>query len=99
MNRVNGSTRPEALTRLDVLVGEWTVHAEFPGDGPKAPPGRSVFDWTLDGRSQRTEVPLPEAPASISPITGSAEATGATESADSPDRTLIRRFDLPASPP
>lgn len=75
---MSGSARAEALARLDVLVGEWTVHAVFPGDGPSVPPGRSVFAWTLNGRflTQRTEIPLPEAPDSLSIVSLSADGEG-----------------------
>jgi hypothetical protein len=55
-------SRADALTRLDVFVGEWVVEARFPGgDGATA---RSWFEWALDRQFliQRTEVPVPEAP-------------------------------------
>jgi hypothetical protein len=64
-------SRPEALARLDVFVGEWLVQARFPGDGPApsgaagaAPQARSWFEWVLDGQFllQRTEIPIAEAP-------------------------------------
>jgi len=66
--------RPEALARLDVFVGDWVVEARFPagrlappsaaGEGPQV---RSRFEWALDGQFllQRTEVPIPEAPDSL----------------------------------
>lgn len=56
---MGATARQEALKRLDVLVGEWVVEAEFPG--LEVPPGRSVFEWTLDGQFlvQRTEAPNP----------------------------------------
>jgi hypothetical protein len=65
---VNAPARQEPLARLDVLVGEWVVEADFPGQS--VPAGRSVFEWTLDGRFlvQRTEVPIPEAPDSVAII-------------------------------
>jgi hypothetical protein len=71
--------RPEALTRLDVLVGEWTVEARFPGDLPtSSPAARSRFEWALDGQflMQRTEVPETEVPDSLA-ILGTDEAHGA----------------------
>ncbi|MEU7664685.1 hypothetical protein AB0B60_40285 [Streptomyces lincolnensis] len=73
---VNGAVRHEALERLDVLVGEWEVEAEFPGQPAVA--ARSVFEWTLDGSFlvQRTEVPLPEAPDSMAIVAADPE-TGA----------------------
>jgi len=66
---VEATPEMEALARLDALVGEWTVEAEFPG-APSVPPGRCVFEWLLAGRflAQRTEVPLDEAPKSLSII-------------------------------
>ncbi|WP_344393226.1 hypothetical protein [Streptomyces vastus] len=59
------SARQEVLERLDVLVGEWMVEADFPGLA--APAARSAFEWTLDGRFlvQRTEIALAEAPDSM----------------------------------
>lgn len=70
--------RQEALKRLDVLVGEWVVEAEFPG--LEVPPGRSVFEWTLDGRFlvQRTEAPNP-APDSMAIIAVDPETGGYTQ--------------------
>jgi len=62
--------RADALARLDVFVGEWVIEARFPGDQPtmeEGPRGRSRFEWDL-GRQvllQRTEVPVPEAPDSL----------------------------------
>ena len=59
------SARQEALERLDVLVGEWEVEADFPGLA--APAARSVFEWTLDGRFliQRTQIPQTAVPDSM----------------------------------
>jgi len=64
---VDAAVRQEALRRLDVLVGEWVVEADFPG--LETPPGRSVFEWTLDGQFliQRTQAPDP-APDSMAVI-------------------------------
>lgn len=73
---VDATARREALERqLDALVGEWVVEADFPG--LEAPPGRCVFDWTLDGRFlvQRTEAPSP-APASMAVIAPEPETGG-----------------------
>ncbi|GAA3801802.1 hypothetical protein ACFS5L_40565 [Streptomyces phyllanthi] len=57
---MDATARQEALRRLDVLVGEWVVEAEFAG-GEAAAVGRSVFEWTLDGQFlvQRTKAPDP----------------------------------------
>jgi hypothetical protein len=66
--------RADALAGLDVFVGEWVMQARFPGDQP-APPdaaedgptARSRFEWALDRQFllQRTEIPIPEAPDSL----------------------------------
>jgi len=71
---MGATVRQEALERLGVLVGEWVVEAEFPGQPPFA--GRTVFEWALDGQFlvQRTEAPgsVPDSTAMISvePETG-----------------------------
>jgi hypothetical protein len=61
-----------ALERLDFLVGEWVVEADFPG--LDTPAGRSVFEWDLDGRFlvQRTEAPKP-APDSMAIVSAEPE--------------------------
>jgi hypothetical protein len=48
---------------LEPLVGEWEITVPFADTA-----GRSIFKWTLDGAFlvQRTEVPVPEAPDSLS---------------------------------
>ena len=76
--------RADALARLDVFVGDWSMEARFPGDRP-APPGaarpgptaRSRFEWALGGQFlvQHTEVPVPEAPDSLA-IVGTDPRTG-----------------------
>lgn len=77
--------RSEALAHLDAFVGEWIVEAVFPGDQPAppnvaegSPQARGRFEWALDGQFllQRTEIPIPEAPdsmtiVSVDPATGS----------------------------
>jgi hypothetical protein len=82
---VMAGNRPDALARLDVFVGEWVIEARFSGDQP-APPaateerprGRSRFEWDLDRQYllQRTEVPVPEAPDSLTIVSADPE-TGA----------------------
>ncbi len=81
---VMADNRPEALARLDVLIGEWSMEVRFPGGQPlpananqQSPRARSRFEWILDGQflQQRTEIPVPEAPdsmtiISINPETG-----------------------------
>ncbi|MER6424151.1 hypothetical protein [Streptomyces sp. NPDC001137] len=75
---MRAAAQQEALERLDVLVGEWVVEAEFPG--LEVPPGRSVFEWTLDGRFliQRMEAPNP-APDSMAIIAVDPETGGYTQ--------------------
>ena len=75
---MGAAARQEALKRLDVLVGEWAVEAQFPG--LEAPPGRSVFEWTLDGQFlvQRTQAPNP-APDSMAIIAVDPETGGYTQ--------------------
>jgi hypothetical protein len=78
-------TRADALARLDVFVGEWVMEASFPGD-PPAPSdatgegrrARSRFEWALDRQFllQRTEIPIPEVPDSLSIVSADPE-TGA----------------------
>ncbi|MGI5454398.1 hypothetical protein ACQEWB_14725 [Streptomyces sp. CA-249302] len=72
---MDATERQEALARLDVLVGEWAVEADFPG--LEVPPGRCVFEWTLDGQFllQRMEAPNP-APNSTAIIAVDGEAGG-----------------------
>ena len=69
-------TRADALARLDVFAGDWSLEARFPGQDP-APPGpggrvigRSRFEWALDRQFllQHTEVPIPDAPDSLAII-------------------------------
>ncbi|MGH3188005.1 MAG: hypothetical protein ACRDPY_23460 [Streptosporangiaceae bacterium] len=70
--------RVDALARLDVFVGDWILEASFPGD-PAARSGPAVdgptvlsrFEWALDRQFllQRTEVPVPEAPDSLTIVT------------------------------
>jgi len=65
------AARNAALERLDAFVGVWTLEAVFPHHPTEVLRGaRSVFEW-MKGRQllvQRTEVPAPEAPDSITII-------------------------------
>ena len=82
--------RQEALKRLEVLVGEWVVEAEFPG--LEVPPGRSVFEWSLDGQFlvQRSEAPNP-VPDSMSIIAVDPE-TGAYTQHYFDSRGVVRTY-------
>jgi hypothetical protein len=78
-------SRADALSGLEVLVGEWTVEAQFPGRQPGSPGGvgegligRSWFEWTLSRQFlvQRTEIPVSGVPASMMIVSADLE-TGA----------------------
>jgi len=53
--------RADALARLGVFIGDWSMEARFPGHqpAPSGGPARSRFEWALDGQFllQHTEVP------------------------------------------
>jgi hypothetical protein len=75
--------RADALARLDVFIGDWSIEARFPGPEPApsaasgGPMARSRFEWALGGQFllQHTEVPVPEAPDSLA-IVGTDPRTG-----------------------
>ncbi|MEU6347925.1 hypothetical protein ABZ896_01195 [Streptomyces sp. NPDC047072] len=79
-----------ALERLDVLVGEWVVEAEFPG--AEAVTGRAVFEWTLDGRFlvQRTAAPGPVPDSMAIVAAGAADGTYTQHYFDS--RGVVRTY-------
>ncbi len=60
----------DALTRLEPLVGAWTLEASPPGGEPLPGGGRSTFERHPSGAHlmQRTVVEVPEAPDSLSII-------------------------------
>jgi hypothetical protein len=75
----------QALARLGVFVGDWVLGARFPGDQPSpssaredGPQVRSRFEWALDRQLllQRTEVPVPAVPDSLTIVSTDPE-TGA----------------------
>lgn len=94
--------RADALAGLDVFVGEWVMQAWFPGDQP-APPdaaeggptARSRFEWALDRQFllQRTEIPAPEAPDSLSIISVDLE-TGAYTQHYYDSRGVVRLYTM-----
>jgi hypothetical protein len=51
------TARNAAMARLEVLIGEWVMEADFPGGHGGT--GRAVFEWALERRFLicRTEVP------------------------------------------
>src|SRR3954451_7435544 len=86
--------RSEALERLNVLVGEWTLEADI----PRAPRGRVSFEWALGGQFvlQRTEVPHPQAPDSISILTVDLES-GAYQQHYYDSRGVVRLYAMSLS--
>jgi hypothetical protein len=68
--------RTDALARLGVFIGDWSMEARFPGHQPAAGAAdsglqvRSRFEWALGGQFllQHTEVPLPGVPDSLAII-------------------------------
>ena len=92
-------TRADALALLDIFVGEWTLEARFPGNQP--PPGatgdgpqvRSRFEWALDRQFllQCTEVPVPEAPDSLTIVSADPE-TGAYTQHYYDSRGVVRLY-------
>jgi hypothetical protein len=92
--------RSQALARLAVFVGEWVVEARFPGGEPappiareEGPQARSRFEWALDGQFllQRTEVPVPEAPDSLTIVSIDLE-TGAYTQHYYDSRGVVRLY-------
>jgi hypothetical protein len=79
----------EALDRLGAFVGEWTVHAGF----PDAPSGRASFEWALERQFliQRTSVPVPGAPDSLSIIRPD-ESTGGYQQHYFDTRGVVRLY-------
>ena len=67
-----------AIERLGVLVGEWSILAEFEGVPPADVGARVVFEWMSGGRFliQRWEVPVPEAPDGVAIIGADPDSEG-----------------------
>jgi hypothetical protein len=92
--------RSQALARLDVFAGEWIVEVRFPGDKPvpsiapdKGTQAHSRFEWALNGQFllQRTEIPIPEAPDSLTIISVDPE-TGAYTQHYYDSRGVVRLY-------
>jgi hypothetical protein len=78
------SDHPAQATELEPLnafIGEWSVEVEFPQACSTAVRGRTVFEWMLDRRFlvQRSEVPIPEAPDSMSVVSLNPDGDGFTQ--------------------
>jgi hypothetical protein len=90
--------RADALARLDVFVGEWVMEARFPGHQPApegGPQGHSRFEWDLDRQFllQRTEVPVPEAPDSLTIVSADPQ-TGAYTQHYYDSRGVVRLYTM-----
>jgi hypothetical protein len=88
-------TAEEALKRLDVLVGEWTMEAIPPGGLPWPGEARTTFEWHDSGRHlvERSTVEMPEAPDGIS-IIGCDAANGTYTMLYSDERNVCRIFEM-----
>ena len=88
-------TADEALKRLEPLVGEWSVVATS-RDGRRLPgEARATFEWHDSGAHlvQRTSIPVPGAPDSIS-IIGCDAANGTYFQLYSDDRGVSRVYQM-----
>jgi len=92
--------RADALARLEVFAGEWTMEARFPGGQPAQasaaggdPVARSRFEWALDRQFllQRTEISVPEAPDSLAIVSADLE-TGAYTQHYYDSRGVVRLY-------
>jgi hypothetical protein len=67
------AARHAAMTRLEALVGDWTMETSLPPAAGGGGIGHASFEWTLDGHFliERTMVPgVPESIAIIGPDPG-----------------------------
>jgi len=73
--------RSEALERLEVFVGEWSLEASFPDAPPTDLRGQVVFEWLLGGQFlvERSTVPHPAAPDGFAVIGPDDEGDGYTQ--------------------
>jgi hypothetical protein len=92
--------RADALARLEVFAGEWTMEARFSGGQPAQasaaggdPVARSRFEWALDRQFllQRTEISVPEAPDSLAIVSADLE-TGAYTQHYYDSRGVVRLY-------
>lgn len=92
---MNQSTNDSARTRLEVLVGEWTMQAG-PPDGPPWPgSGRVTFEW-LRGTPllvQRWHIDMPEAPDGVAVI-GCDGMSGSYYQLYTDDRDVQRIYEM-----
>jgi hypothetical protein len=71
------SQRTAALTRLEPLVGDWTIEAIF-SFAPEPTPGRVTFEWELGGQFllERSSAEHPDAPSGLMMIAVAEDGDG-----------------------
>lgn len=86
-------TAEDALARLDVLVGAWTIEATWPHGSLPPGSGRSSFEWHESGAHlvQRSTIDLAEAPDSTS-IIGCDAANGTYTQLYADERGVCRTY-------
>jgi hypothetical protein len=92
--------RADALARLGVFIGDWSMEARFPGQDPvpsgadgSGPAASSRFEWALGGQFllQHTKISIPEAPDSLAIVRTDLRTGGYTQHYyDS--RGVVRRY-------
>ena len=88
-------TAESALTKLEVLVGEWTLEATPPGGDTWPGEARATFEW-LEGNQLlvgRSTIELPEAPNSVA-IYGCDAANGTYYQLYTDDRNVCRVYQM-----
>ena len=92
---IDQPTAADALRKLEVLVGEWTLEARWPNGEPWPGGGSATFEWHSSGAHliQRTTADLPEAPDSVS-IIGCDAANATYFQLYSDDRGVCRVYQM-----
>jgi hypothetical protein len=92
----------DALARLGVFIGDWTMEVRLPGRQPApsgavgdGPVGRSRFEWILGGQFllQHTEIPIREAPDSLA-IVGIDPRSGGFTQHYYDSRGVVRLYEM-----
>jgi hypothetical protein len=73
--------RTAALQPLDALVGTWRIEVDLPGAADAGVEARVAFAWDVHGTFlvERAEIPVPEAPDSLSIIALNHDGGGFTQ--------------------
>ena len=88
-------TAEQALRRLEPLVGEWTLEANWPDARAWPGGGKVTFEWHASGAHllERATADLPEAPANVS-IIGCDAANGTYFQLYSDERGVCRVYEM-----